>query len=136
MTIEKKIPIPNLRASRNKDLAFLRSMKKGDSFLTESEKERHRILMLSLRHGIRLCSSKISGEGYRIWRKMDEAPPVAQGIEKLVCSDILKRQLGGIKKYGFTVAENPAKLKEWLNHAYEEALDMAIYLRRAMSDLK
>jgi hypothetical protein len=33
------------------------------------------------------------------------------------------------------VAENPLELREWLEHAYFEALDMAIYLKRAMEEL-
>ena len=42
----------------------------------------------------------------------------------------------GIAKYGVTVAENPLKLKEWLQHAYEEALDQAIYLKRAIEEME
>ena len=61
---------------------------------------------------------------------------VPQGIEKLVCEDIAKRQLHGINKYGKTVASNPLALKAWLNHAYEEALDEAIYLKRAMAEIE
>jgi hypothetical protein len=41
----------------------------------------------------------------------------------------------GINKYGTTVAENPLELREWLQQAYEEALDMAIYLKRTMEEL-
>ena len=58
------------------------------------------------------------------------------GIEKEVCEDIEKRQQMGIKKYGVTVQDNPLSLKEWLQHAYEEALDLAIYLKRAQKELK
>lgn len=54
------------------------------------------------------------------------------GIEALVCQDISTRQQAGVAKYGTTVAQNPAPLSEWHQHAYEEALDFAIYLRRAM----
>lgn len=58
------------------------------------------------------------------------------GIEKTVCEDIAKRQQLGIKKYGVTVADNPLKLKEWLTHAYEETLDNAVYLRRAIAEIE
>ena len=44
------------------------------------------------------------------------------GIEKLVCHDIAERQQFGIKKYGITVEENPLTQKQWLTHAYQEAL--------------
>lgn len=54
------------------------------------------------------------------------------GIEKKVCEDIAKRQELGIAKYGTTVEGNPLPHRAWLQHAYEEALDMAVYLRRAM----
>lgn len=57
------------------------------------------------------------------------------GIEAMVCADIAKRQALGIAKYGTTVSENPLDLRAWLQHAYEEALDMAIYLKRAMAEI-
>lgn len=54
--------------------------------------------------------------------------------ETLVIDDIRKRQELGIKKYGTTVAQNALTHAQWLQHAYEEALDMAIYLKRAMQE--
>ena len=57
------------------------------------------------------------------------------GIEAKVCADIAARQQLGINKYGTTVADNPLDLRQWLEHAYQEALDQAIYLRRAMAEL-
>jgi hypothetical protein len=60
----------------------------------------------------------------------------AIGTEAKVCLDIIARQQKGIKKYGTTVAENPLSHKEWLQHAYEEALDMAIYLRRSIEEIE
>jgi hypothetical protein len=57
------------------------------------------------------------------------------GTEARVCSDIAERQAMGISKYGKTVEQNGASLRGWLQHAYEEALDMAIYLKRAMEKL-
>lgn len=62
--------------------------------------------------------------------------PVVSGIEAEVCRDIGRRQALGLKKYGTTVAANPLELKAWLQHAYEEALDQAIYLKRAIRELK
>jgi len=58
------------------------------------------------------------------------------GIEALVCDDIAKRQQVGIAKYGTTVAENMLSHTQWLQHAYEECLDMAVYLKRAMAELQ
>jgi hypothetical protein len=57
------------------------------------------------------------------------------GIETEVCEDICRRKEGGFRKYGVTVADNPLPLRDWLQHAYEECLDMAIYLKRAMREL-
>ena len=56
------------------------------------------------------------------------------GIEALVCEEIARRQQLGINKYGTTVADNNLSLREWLQHALEESLDQAIYLRRAIAE--
>ncbi len=56
-------------------------------------------------------------------------------IESQVCEDIIQRQRLGIAKYGTSVANNPLPLKEWLNHAYQECLDQAVYLKRAMAEM-
>lgn len=57
-------------------------------------------------------------------------------IESLVCMDIYRRQQLGIAKYGMTVEENPLTHKQWLQHAYEECLDQAIYLKRAIEGMR
>ena len=59
----------------------------------------------------------------------------ATGIEAKVCEDIAKRQELGMNKYGTSVADNPLTLREWLQHALEEALDQAVYLRRAIAEI-
>lgn len=60
----------------------------------------------------------------------------ASGIELLVMADIARRQQLGIAKYGQTVADNPLDLRTWLAHAYEEALDLAVYLRMSIDELE
>lgn len=55
--------------------------------------------------------------------------------ETAVCDDIKRRQQFGIHKYGRTVAQNPLTLRQWLQHAYEECLDQAVYLKRAMQEM-
>jgi hypothetical protein len=62
--------------------------------------------------------------------------PAATGIEAIVCRDIAARQQTGISKYGTTVADNPLSLQQWLQHAYEECLDQAVYLRRAITEIE
>ena len=55
--------------------------------------------------------------------------------ETEVCADIKRRQELGIAKYGTTVAGNPLELRQWLQHAYEEKLDDAVYMKRAIQQL-
>lgn len=59
----------------------------------------------------------------------------ATGTEWAVCNDIAKRQEIGINKYGCTVASNPLELREWVQHAYEEALDLSVYLKRILQEM-
>lgn len=49
---------------------------------------------------------------------------------------LLERSIVGQKKYGHTTATNPLELKDWINHALEEVLDMANYLQAAKSKLE
>ena len=58
--------------------------------------------------------------------------PVVEAVRQ----DLLNRSQIGIKKYGTTLAENPLDLKQWLQHAYEECLDQANYLKCAIMELK
>ena len=55
--------------------------------------------------------------------------------ESEVCADIMRRQELGINKYGTTVAQNPLELRQWLQHSYEEKLDDAVYMKRAIQEL-
>lgn len=70
------------------------------------------------------CNTYTNGDVFRV-----------QEIEELVCEDIQRRQQLGVEKYGVTVAENPLDLAAWLQHAYEECLDQAVYLKRAIVEL-
>ena len=67
---------------------------------------------------------------YQLSSDYDSVEPSPQGTEAAVCQDIADRQQLGINKYGTTVSNNPLKRRQWLQHAYEEALDQAIYLKR------
>ena len=55
--------------------------------------------------------------------------------ETEVCADIKRRQELGIAKYGTTIAQNPLELRQWLQHSYEEKLDDAVYMKRAIQEL-
>ena len=58
------------------------------------------------------------------------------GTEARICTEIAARQKRGIAKYGMTAAENPLSLLQLLQHAKEECLDQAVYLERAMDEVK
>ena len=62
--------------------------------------------------------------------------PSPSGIEAEVCNDIARRQQLGLVKYGVSVADNPLGLLAWLQHAYEETLDTAVYLKRTMAEIR
>lgn len=53
-----------------------------------------------------------------------------------VREDLLNRSQVGIKKYGTTLDRTDLTLKEWLQHAYEECLDQANYLKRSIKKLE
>jgi hypothetical protein len=56
-------------------------------------------------------------------------------VVEAVRADLLRRSQFGIAKYGTTLADNPADHRAKLQHAYEECLDMANYLKWAMMEL-
>lgn len=58
------------------------------------------------------------------------------GIEARVAEDIAERQRLGIAKYGTTVADADLTDTQWLRHAYEEALDLSVYLRTLIEQLE
>ena len=66
---------------------------------------------------------------------MKDPASYLSGTELRVCQLIAERQMRGMEKYGTTVELNPLSLRDWLQHALEESLDHAIYLKRAIEDL-
>jgi hypothetical protein len=72
----------------------------------------------------------------RLWAEIKTKTTLqVGGTELAVCKDIAQRQLSGFRKYATTVEQNPATLRQWLTHAYEECLDQAVYLKRAMQEM-
>ena len=57
-------------------------------------------------------------------------------IVEQVRGDLLARSKRGIEKYGVTMDREDLNLLEWLQHAYEETLDKALYLKRAMKEIE
>lgn len=62
-------------------------------------------------------------------------PPIDTVVEA-VRADLLRHSELGIKKYGVTLDRIDLSLKDWLQHAYEECLDQANYLKRAILTLE
>ena len=55
-------------------------------------------------------------------------------IEKEVIRKILMRAAIGKEKYGVTMERTDLSRKEWLKHAQEEAMDLAVYLERLIQE--
>lgn len=51
-------------------------------------------------------------------------------VTEQVINDIQQRELKGIETYGTTMDRQDLTQDQWLQHAYEEALDFVIYLRK------
>ena len=56
--------------------------------------------------------------------------------EEMVIEKIRIRSLVGFNKYGVTMERTDLQHLDWLQHAQEEAMDLAVYLERCISDLK
>jgi hypothetical protein len=65
---------------------------------------------------------------------MSDAP--ADVTVAAVQADLARRSAVGLAKYGTTVAGNPLPTRAWVRHAYEEALDLAVYLRRLLDEME
>ena len=55
-------------------------------------------------------------------------------ILSLVIEDMLKREAKGKIEYGTTLDRKDLDQKEWIYYAYEEALDLALYLRKIIEN--
>jgi hypothetical protein len=53
-----------------------------------------------------------------------------------VCNKMQIRKMHGFKKYGVTTERTDLTRLDWLNHAQEEAMDLAIYLERLIQEEK
>ena len=57
-------------------------------------------------------------------------------IEKKVCDKIIKRSKLGKVKYGTTMDRGDLTKLQWLKHAQEEAMDLAVYLEKIIQELE
>jgi hypothetical protein len=53
-------------------------------------------------------------------------------VVERVREDLFNRSQKGIQKYGATLDRKDLNLKDWLQHAYEECLDQANYLKKCI----
>ena len=53
-----------------------------------------------------------------------------QSIEESVINQIKQRAELGKNKYGVTMERTDLSLLEWVQHAQEEAMDLAVYLEK------
>lgn len=51
-------------------------------------------------------------------------------ITEALVAELRARAKVGLRKYGVSVSDNPLSTAQWLQHAKEEALDLATYLER------
>lgn len=55
-------------------------------------------------------------------------------ILQSVIDDMKFREKRGIVSYGTTVDRTDLTQQQWLQHAYEEALDLAVYLKKLIHE--
>ena len=55
-------------------------------------------------------------------------------VEDAVAAKLLKRAEVGLSKYGVTMERTDLSRLDWLIHAQEEAMDLAVYLERLIQD--
>jgi len=66
-------------------------------------------------------------------KQAEDYIPVKDEITKAVITDLISRAQRGLEKYNTTLGENDHQ--NMLQHAYEEALDMAQYLKKEITTL-
>ena len=65
---------------------------------------------------------------------MSNQPNHPTEIEESVIAKIRQRREAGRKKYGTTMERTDLTRAQWIQHAQEEAMDLAIYLERLMRE--
>ncbi len=59
-----------------------------------------------------------------------EPPKAPDPITTALADELRVRAALGLRKYGVGVTNAPLNRRQWLQHAKEEALDLAVYLQR------
>lgn len=55
-------------------------------------------------------------------------------ILQIVIAELKVREQLGLNKYGTTMDRKDLTTKQWLQHAYEEALDLSLYLKKLIEE--
>ena len=50
-----------------------------------------------------------------------------------IIDDLLSREDKGLEEYGTTMDRTDLSEQDWLQHAYEESLDLSIYLKKIIT---
>lgn len=66
----------------------------------------------------------------------DNEEYLKDSVVEAVKHDLTTRSYRGIQKYNVTLDRKDLKLKDWLNHLYEETLDSANYIKRTLIELE
>lgn len=67
---------------------------------------------------------------------INKTVPKSDVVVQMVIAEFRERSRRGIDKYGTTLQENELSLEQWLQHAKEEAMDQALYLQRAINEIR
>jgi hypothetical protein len=78
-------------------------------------------------------NQSISFQQFMKIKQAEDYIPVKDEITKAVITDLISRAQRGVEKYNTTLGENYHQ--NMLQHAYEEALDMAQYLKKEITTL-
>ena len=78
-------------------------------------------------------NQSISFQQFMKIKQAEDYIPVKDEITKAVITDLISRAQRGLEKYNTTLGEN--NHQNMLQHAYEEALDMAQYLKKEITEL-
>jgi predicted CopG family antitoxin len=71
----------------------------------------------------------------KIAEMKEEKESYSDAIVEGLIQEYRMRSLKGIAKYRTTLEDNQLSLNQWLQHAKEEAMDMALYLHKAQKQL-
>lgn len=121
------------------DAVRVEPLKGGENLITEIWPPRKLMeggkFCLMFGEGLRVRRYRMDGTGE--WPAADESVngECPDRVVEAVRRDLLDRSRVGMEKYGRGLTRTDLSLADWLQHAYEEALDLANYLKRAIMEV-